>query len=44
LFAADPAESDTARQILAGLMAIGWGIGLVYGVAREVNRGARPVS
>jgi hypothetical protein len=44
LFAADPAESGTARSILAGMMAIGWGIGLVYGAAREVGRGARPVS
>jgi hypothetical protein len=44
LFAADPAESGTARSILAGLMAIGWVIGLVLGVAREVGRGARPVS
>jgi hypothetical protein len=44
LFASDPAATDTARAILATLMAVGWGIGLVFGLQREFRREARPVS
>ena len=44
LFASDPAATDTARAILGALMAVGWGVGLVYGIGRELRRGPRPVS
>jgi hypothetical protein len=44
LFTSDPAATDTARAILGALMAVGWGLGLVFGIGRELRRGARPVS
>ena len=44
LFASDPADTDTARAILGAMMALGWIAGLVFGIARELRRGARPVS
>lgn len=44
LFASDPAATDTARAILGALMALGWSLGLVYGIWRELRREAGPVS
>jgi hypothetical protein len=44
LFATDPSATDTARAILGALMAIGWAIGLGFGIQRELRREARPVS
>jgi DnaJ domain len=44
LFTSDPAATDTARSILGAMMAVGWGVGLVFGIGRELRREARPVS
>ena len=40
----DPASMAMARGILGVLIVIAWAAGLVYGVAREAGRRARPVS
>jgi DnaJ domain len=40
----DPESMATGRSILGGLMILAWLAGLGYGIAREVRRGASPVS